>query len=91
MDAKHKAKWERWRRLGKRKFILLVTLVCVAVNLVVFPVMKVTLFHEPFGMGMLVRGAIYGLTQGAIFGLLSWSSNERAYQDSTSHKASRTD
>ncbi len=91
MDAKQRAKWERWRRLGKRKFILLATFPAVVVHLVLYPVMAVNLFHEPFTVGMLVRAAFSGLILGLILGLLSWNSNERAYQDSTSREASRTD
>ena len=91
MDAKQKAKWERWRRLGKRRYVLLLTLLHVVGYLLLLPMVTVALFREPFDPGMLVRGAIMGLMLGPIMGLLAWHNNERVYQDSTSHKASRTD
>ncbi|CAA9266544.1 MAG: hypothetical protein AVDCRST_MAG93-2435 [uncultured Chloroflexia bacterium] len=73
MDAKHKARWERFRRRGKRKFILLSTLWFVAVSLVLHPILSVALFDDPFGMRMLVQAIMTGLMTGLIWGLLFWN------------------
>jgi len=91
MDAKHKAKWERWRRLGKRRYVLLLTLLHVVGYLVLFPIVSVALFDEPLGMDSIVVALFAAMTVGPIMGLLAWHNSERAYQDSTSQKASRTD
>ncbi len=73
MDAKHKARWERFRRRGKRKFILLSTLWFVAGNLVLFPVVSAALFDEPFGIELVARAAVLGLMTGPVWGLLFWN------------------
>ncbi len=73
MDAKQKARSKHFRLRSKRQFILLSTLWFVAVNLVLYPIISVALFHEPFGMRMLVRAALTGLITGLIWGLLFWN------------------
>ncbi len=73
MDVKQKAKPEPFRRRGKWKFILLSTLWFVAVNLVLYPIMFVALFHEPFSMRILVQATMTGLIVGPVWGLLFWN------------------
>jgi hypothetical protein len=80
LTARQAAKWERARRLGPVRFILLLGLLGVGVTAgVLFVAVETWTTDQPFG-SLVVEAIVVWPIVGLVWGVLMWLIGERSYR-----------
>ncbi|WP_176791344.1 hypothetical protein [Thalassobacillus cyri] len=82
-DDRRKSKWEKTRQAGKGKYIALYGLLGFGGVFVLVSLLFQAFREDSITFDYVVQRIVIGLIAGALYGWVSWRSNEKRYHDLT--------